>query len=1651
MQSLEGRVLLSATAEQTALDQGYSVIRWQHRDQVAKAGEWIVSFDQMNGTAQRQVRKITRQLGAVTSKVTVLQHLGQDGLFLIKTKPTTRYRPVLRMVQQVSSFEYLEPNLTLQPAATVPNDPSFAVQWALKNTGQSGGTVGADIDATLAWDLTTGSGSIVAMLDTGVNYNHPDLAGNIWHNPGEIPGDGIDNDGNGFIDDYNGWDFADDDNDPSDTAGHGTQTAGIVAAVGNNTLGVSGVAWSAGILPLRFIGGAGGEVAAAIAAVNYVVMMHSAGANIRVINASFGSTGSSAALKDAIENAGDEGILFVAAAGNSGANNDDTPFYPASYNLPNIIAVANTDRNDALAGTSCYGATSVDLGAPGQSIYTTIYSSSYADMSGTSFAAPMVSGVAALAFSLLPRNTSYTVVRDAIFSGGDSLPSLSGKTVTGMRLNAYGTLMQLPMNALASTPAIGGGVVSTAPTSFTIEFSHPYNPASVSASDLLVNGTAANSFSFVDPTTVSFNYTVSPVVSEGSQAISMANGAVSRASDGATTGAFSGTFRYDPMQMQVISVTPANGSIVAPPVTQIDVQLNEDVVGSSVGTGDLVLSSGSVTGYTILGPRSIRFSVSGLTGEANVSYSIPAGAFTDAAGNASVAYAGDVKIDVGMKSLSTLLSPLSPLGSGIYGPVIDGMVNFAGDGDSYTIALTKGQKLSVAVAGAVGLRPRIELRDAGYGLVTYVTASGAGLPALLQNFQIATSGTYTVVITGDSSTSGAYKLRVAINAEVEREGYGQGANNSTGSAQTIDGSISILPNGTVRGGVIGQIDWPTGVLPTEMEPNNGTSSANSAAANFASFGGSVYHMGIKGSLSSSSDIDCYKLGTLQAGSLLTVSLSGASSSRGTFTDPYVQIYRGSQFGATLLLDNNDSGPGTDALIHEYTIGQSDNYYVVVMTAGTSGTYDLGIMLEPAGFTPNTSQSKTAETESNDGFGNATDISRSWRRVQYQSITAGTITSGDVDVYAYQFTAGDLVSVNIAGEYPLDAKVFLRNSNGNAIASEDGTSVGPRQGSPIYGFIIPSDGTYYVEVQARSGTGSYAAKVCLSSSTAPASSGVASADYYAITLVAGQSVFVSLGKSTAGAVAIDLRSYGNGVLATSSSSSNIDQMLSYTAPTGGTYYIRVSGDASVEYALSVAIDTAVDVEANNTFATAQSLGDFGRAIGWIGDEDWYQFSAAAGELLQVRSFTWDALAGLDPVIEIYDPTGALVASDDNSAGDGRNAMVTYVAGQSGAYRARVLAGSGAGEYALLMTNFSDGVHGTAGSDVFRLVRAGENLEIYLNASVGDAPTWTLPIGVASSLQLNGGDHDDLLMLDLSGGDLMPSGGLSFDGEWGSNSIQVVGTGGNDALTLSSDSVSTAGGGMQFNSVGEISFDGGDGDDTLTLTETLWYEWAFSATGGSNALEITGGVHYFNDDIGLMLSDLNVSLWNDAYVSVWANQHLGQVSLNGNARLDLSWFAGDMLLVADSLSIEDSAVLDLGNNNLLLRTGMLSGLRALIISGRNGGTWDGAGLISSQADASYALGYARGDDALVLPDSIFGGEVITSSSLIVRYTMVGDADLDRDVDASDVAKWALNFTGELSGSSLATKHWASGDWDYDGDVDASDVAKWALNFTGELSFS
>jgi subtilisin family serine protease len=366
------------------------------------------------------------------------------GLEVMKLSRGVSVEEAIALYRQDPNVLYAEPNYILRTTLT-PNDTRFGEMWGLNNVGQSGGTPDADIDAPEAWEITRGSNSvIVAVIDSGVDYNHPDLSPNMFRNTADCNNNGIDDDGNGYVDDCFGIDTRNNDSNPMDDNNHGTHVAGTIGAVGNNNRGVVGINWNVQIMACKFVSSSGsGTTEAAIDCLEYVKIMKDRGFNIVATNNSWGGGEFSQALIDAIDAQRQSDILFITAAGNGDffgfpLNNDQTPFYPCNHYLPNIICVAATDRTDARSSFSNYGRRTVHIGAPGSDILSTMRNNNYGTSSGTSMATPHVTGVAALLKADDP-NRDWRAIKNLILAGGDNVSSMV-TTVTRKRLNANGAL-----------------------------------------------------------------------------------------------------------------------------------------------------------------------------------------------------------------------------------------------------------------------------------------------------------------------------------------------------------------------------------------------------------------------------------------------------------------------------------------------------------------------------------------------------------------------------------------------------------------------------------------------------------------------------------------------------------------------------------------------------------------------------------------------------------------------------------------------------------------------------------------------------------------------------------------------------------------------------------------------------------------------------------------------------------------------------------------------------------------------------------------------------------------------------------------------------------------------------------------------------------
>lgn len=413
----------------------------------AKPGEFVIQLKQGQISAL-SAHALETQLGGQ-----IIKKIPNSSIVLIKRNKLEKNDFIIESLKNSPIVEIVEPNYIYRINNT-PNDPKLSELWGLKNVGQedsskSVGVAGVDIGAEKAWDIETGSDRVVvAVIDTGVDYTHPDLKANIWKNQAELNGKaGVDDDNNGYVDDIYGYSFVGKKGDPMDDHGHGSHVSGTIGASGNDGQGIVGVNWKVQIMGLKFLSADGsGSLADALEAIKYATTM-----GVNVMSNSWGGGGASEIMKKAIEEANHKNIVFVAAAGNHSGNNDEEPSYPASYDLPNVISVAAADNKGNLAYFSCFGRKTVHVAAPGVNIVSST-PKGYENMSGTSMATPHVSGVVALLLAH-EANLSPLEVRDRLIKTSQPLSGLNKKVAANGMVNAYYALMNQAAPPDVNNPA----------------------------------------------------------------------------------------------------------------------------------------------------------------------------------------------------------------------------------------------------------------------------------------------------------------------------------------------------------------------------------------------------------------------------------------------------------------------------------------------------------------------------------------------------------------------------------------------------------------------------------------------------------------------------------------------------------------------------------------------------------------------------------------------------------------------------------------------------------------------------------------------------------------------------------------------------------------------------------------------------------------------------------------------------------------------------------------------------------------------------------------------------------------------------------------------------------------------------------------------
>ena len=697
-------------------------------------GELIVGFEAGVSDAERS--QLLRRVGGGEKR-----RFGRIRGVLVSVSPS-RTDAVLAELRRDPLVRYAEPNYVLETAA-LPDDPLYNRLWGLSNTGQvvNGwpGTPDADADVDAAWSVTTGdAGVVVAVIDTGVDQSHPDLAANTWINAGEDCGgcrtDHVDNDGNGYVDDWRGWDFINGDNNPVDDQGHGTHVAGTIGAVGNNGAGIVGVNWNVRLMGLKFLGSDGsGTTADAISAVLYA-----AANGADVLNNSWAGGDFSQSLLEAIEFADARDALFVAAAGNDGMDNDAVPMYPASYDVPNVLAVAASDNGDRHAFFSNFGKRSVDVSAPGVDILSTWPGGSYQYASGTSMAAPHAAGIAALVEAAQPA-ASDVGVKTLLLRTVDPIAGLAPASASGGRLNA-GSAVACSARPLVwlDAPSPDFALETGEPLAISLSASACADPAgaSVSAS---VNGVPVTLLARADGHYVGTYTPTSP----GALVLTVT----------ATAGGATDTHSVLGSVRQVFPIVPGGAPVtVTTTAPGQDVHLRFDGDAGdrvSLQLRDVTLAQSTVTMYE---PDGTRLGATSFVGKSGLfvdgrelpesgTYTIVVDPYGDAVG-AMTLELYDVPDDA-----ATAIVP--------GGPAVSLTTTVPGQNARATFTAPSGSRVSVRLAGVTIKTANVALMKGGTTLTSTIVGTSGGF---LDVQALPIAGEYALVVNPQSSYTGTIAL-----------------------------------------------------------------------------------------------------------------------------------------------------------------------------------------------------------------------------------------------------------------------------------------------------------------------------------------------------------------------------------------------------------------------------------------------------------------------------------------------------------------------------------------------------------------------------------------------------------------------------------------------------------------------------------------------------------------------------------------------------------------------------------------------------------------------------------------------------------------------------------------------------------------------------
>jgi subtilisin family serine protease/subtilisin-like proprotein convertase family protein/methionine-rich copper-binding protein CopC len=1659
-------------------------------DSAAKnqASTWIVQFRSATFGELSSVAD-SRKLLAGGCDFEVVGGLGRVGQVLIST-PAKDADTVAKWLAGNPHVEYAVPNERVN-LHTLPNDADLDELWGINNTGQTGGLADADIDAPEAWELSTGSRSVVVgVIDTGVDYNHPDLAANIWTNPGEVAGNGVDDDANGFIDDVHGYDFVNNDGDPMDDEGHGTHVSGTIAAVGNNGTGIAGVNWSSSIMSLKFLdAGGGGTTAGAVRAVNYATLMRQRyGINVRVTNNSWGGGGFNQALRDAINASGNAGVLFVAAAGNDEANNDNEPSYPASYDLASVIAVAATDHQDGLARFSNFGAQSVDLAAPGVDVLSTLPNNAYGEASGTSMATPHVTGVAALAWSISPVST-VSQIRGAILGGVDPVSRLNGQVASGGRLNARQTLERLGLNVLSTTPA-ADAAVSTPPTAFEVSFTHALDPQSLDAADFLVNDIAASSVTVVDGDTVTFSFATSPVATEGPQSMEMLAGAVTRQSDADPLRGWEAVFYFDTVPTAVVSSQPAEAATLSARPTEIVLNFNEAIDPATIGTDDLQLDQGSVTSSTAASPTSVRYEVTSLVEDGPVRYELRSAALADDHGNPAGAYIGNFTVDdplVNRYRSSNVPRPITDLSTVTSVLNIPSGVTIADLDVTLDISHTFDSDLDVTLIAPSGAR--IELfTDVGGGGSNFVgTVLDDEASITIQSGTAPFTGRYRPegllsTVDGQEAT-GNWTLEIRDDAGAD-VGTLNGWELTVRQAAEVPPRIASVAELPIdHGRTWRQIESLTVQFSEEMQP---------AAVNGDSW--ELRGAGADQDFDTPDDLlyDLTASPAYSGGVIVELAIAEGTLSAGqyrfTATSDLVDL-------SGNPLDGNGDRTGGDAYVRHFT--------VITIAADR---------LEP-----------------NDSFAQATDFGPLGSRSE-ADLSIHTTGNDDYFRFTAQMT-GALTADVVFNHAEGNLEAALYDASQNLLASSTSTTGNERIFWPV------SDGVnYFLRVYGRDGelNPSYHLQLAVSQSppgdrfesndsfataTNFASLGnrteanlsihfPANDDYYRFT-AATSGTFIAdvLFSQLAGDIDAALYDANQTRLSYSDSRSSNERIV-WSVVAGETYYLHAygySGAMNPSYTLQLLVSqspVADRFEPNDDFAVASDLGPVGSrteaslSIHDAENDDYYRFTAAATGTLTVDLVFSHAAGDID--VELYDENLDYLDSSE-STDDAEQIVMSVSQGEVYFLRVYGYEGETNANYGMQLgvsaappgdryepnDSFSRAtdlgslvsrtvadlsIHFSENEDYYRFTPAiGGKLtaDFLFRHAEGDIDVALFDANEVRVASSDSADDNERIEFNVVAGRTYYFHVYGFDGETNDNYTLVASMGvhGTQAanvfyLKTSSDSARlevynvyppppgavpiftwpmTASVPLAINTLG--------GDDRVLVDIADGVSGPAAGVrldlglGSNNELIVRGGTVKID---GVATGGvLNTTLLASARLAT-SRLMQGALTLGDNSQVTL--LPGGEASVITSLSLGAGATLDLASGALVVDYSGASPaatIREQILSGRGGvgmgATWDSPGITSSTAAAanqtapeSRSVGYAENALLPLGRYTEFRGVAVDDTAVLLAYTSTGDANLDGVVNDDDVTIVGATYAPGVTGA-----QWAFGDFDYNGFVDDDDV--------------